>query len=52
MLFMISGKPAFDKITGYIQKAKDTGAEIIFGGSGSSIFWYKFEDTKSRGCSG
>ena len=29
-----SGRPAFDKVTGYIKKAKDTGAEVHFGGSG------------------
>lgn len=28
-----SGKPGFDKITGYIEKAKDAGGEIIYGGT-------------------
>ncbi len=31
-----SGKPAFDKITGYIHKAKEAGGEILIGGSGTS----------------
>jgi len=34
--FIFSGKPAFDKITGYIQKAKEAGGEILIGGSGAS----------------
>lgn len=29
-----SNKPAFDKITDYIKKAKDAGGEILIGGSG------------------
>lgn len=29
-----SGRPAFDKITGYIQKAKDAGGEVLVGGTG------------------
>ncbi|EJD01657.1 delta-1-pyrroline-5-carboxylate dehydrogenase [Fomitiporia mediterranea MF3/22] len=29
----VIGRPAFDKITGYIQKAKDAGGEILIGGS-------------------
>ncbi|KAF9063101.1 Aldehyde/histidinol dehydrogenase [Rhodocollybia butyracea] len=29
------GRPAFDKITSYIQKAKHSGAEILIGGTGS-----------------
>jgi 1-pyrroline-5-carboxylate dehydrogenase len=33
----LSGKPAFDKIMGYIQKAKDAGGEVIIGGSGMCL---------------
>lgn len=33
-----SGKPAFDKITSYIQKAKDAGGEILIGGSSTCIY--------------
>jgi 1-pyrroline-5-carboxylate dehydrogenase len=33
LLISSSGKPAFDKIIGYIQKAKDTGGEVLTGGS-------------------
>ena len=34
---MRSGRPAFDKITSYIQKAKDAGGEILIGGSGMNF---------------
>lgn len=30
-----SGRPAFDKITDYIEKAKAAGGEILIGGSGT-----------------
>lgn len=30
------GRPAYDKITGYIQKAKDAGGEILIGGTGKA----------------
>jgi 1-pyrroline-5-carboxylate dehydrogenase len=29
-----SGRPAYDKILGYVQKAKDAGGEVIAGGTG------------------
>ena len=32
----VIGRPAFDKITGYIQKAKDAGGEVLVGGGGRS----------------
>ncbi len=35
-----SGRPAYDKITGYIQKAKEAGGEILIGGSGSFTYYY------------
>ncbi|KAF9562461.1 delta-1-pyrroline-5-carboxylate dehydrogenase [Agrocybe pediades] len=30
----VIGRPAYDKIIGYIQKAKDAGGEVLIGGSG------------------
>ncbi|RDB20073.1 Delta-1-pyrroline-5-carboxylate dehydrogenase [Hypsizygus marmoreus] len=30
----VIGRPAYDKITGYIRKAKDAGGEILIGGTG------------------
>ncbi|KAF4619195.1 hypothetical protein D9613_004850 [Agrocybe pediades] len=30
----VIGRPAYDKILGYIQKAKDAGGEVLIGGSG------------------
>jgi acyl-CoA reductase-like NAD-dependent aldehyde dehydrogenase len=33
---VFSGRPAYDKITGYIQKAKAAGGEILIGGTGTS----------------
>ncbi|KAF8885744.1 Aldehyde/histidinol dehydrogenase [Infundibulicybe gibba] len=30
----VIGRPAFDKITGYIKKAKDAGGEVLIGGTG------------------
>ena len=35
-----SAQPAFDKITGYIQKAKDAGGEVLIGGSGDDSKGY------------
>lgn len=32
-----SGRPAYDKILGYIQKAKDAGGEVLIGGTGTFI---------------
>ena len=33
-----SGRPAFDKIIGYIKKAKDAGGEVLIGGTGLWMF--------------
>ncbi|KAM5534432.1 hypothetical protein V8D89_011899 [Ganoderma adspersum] len=30
----VIGRPAFDKVTGYIKKAKDAGGEVLVGGTG------------------
>jgi acyl-CoA reductase-like NAD-dependent aldehyde dehydrogenase len=35
LLECFSGQPAFDKIMGYVQKARDAGAEILIGGTGA-----------------
>jgi 1-pyrroline-5-carboxylate dehydrogenase len=52
-----SGRPAYDKIMGYIQKAKEAGGEILIGGTGlssylSSLFllyiYYKYEQATTR----
>jgi len=32
---MYSGRPAYEKIMGYIAKAKDSGGEILIGGTGA-----------------
>ncbi|KAI0311785.1 delta-1-pyrroline-5-carboxylate dehydrogenase [Amylostereum chailletii] len=40
-----SGKPAFDKILGYIQKAKDAGGEVLVGGSGDDSKGYFVQPT-------
>lgn len=32
---LCSGKPAYDKILNYIQKAKDAGGEVLIGGTGT-----------------
>lgn len=32
-----SGRPAFEKITGYIKKAKEAGGEVLAGGSGQCV---------------
>ena len=31
-----SGRPAYDKITSYIQKAKEAGGEVLIGGTGTA----------------
>lgn len=36
---LYSGRPAFDKIIGYIQKAKEAGAEVLTGGTCESL-WF------------
>ncbi|OJT09511.1 Delta-1-pyrroline-5-carboxylate dehydrogenase [Trametes pubescens] len=41
----VIGRPAFDKITGYIQKAKDAGSEIIAGGSADDSTGYFVQPT-------
>ncbi|CCO32831.1 1-pyrroline-5-carboxylate dehydrogenase [Rhizoctonia solani AG-1 IB] len=41
----VIGKPAFEKITSYIQKAKDAGGEILIGGSGDSSKGYFVQPT-------
>ncbi|KAF8827296.1 hypothetical protein HHX47_DHR5000540 [Lentinula edodes] len=40
-----SGRPAYDKITAYIQKAKDAGAEILIGGTGDDSKGYFIQPT-------
>ncbi|KIK64598.1 hypothetical protein GYMLUDRAFT_39635 [Collybiopsis luxurians FD-317 M1] len=41
----VIGRPAFDKITSYIQKAKDAGAEILIGGTGDDSKGYFVQPT-------
>ncbi|KAH9854962.1 delta-1-pyrroline-5-carboxylate dehydrogenase [Lenzites betulinus] len=41
----VIGRPAFDKITGYIQKAKDAGGEILVGGSADDSTGYFVQPT-------
>ncbi|KAF9063098.1 delta-1-pyrroline-5-carboxylate dehydrogenase [Rhodocollybia butyracea] len=41
----VIGRPAFDKITSYIQKAKDSGAEILIGGTGDDSKGYFIQPT-------
>ncbi|EPQ58912.1 delta-1-pyrroline-5-carboxylate dehydrogenase [Gloeophyllum trabeum ATCC 11539] len=41
----VIGKPAFDKITGYIQKAKEAGGEILIGGTGDDSKGYFVQPT-------
>ncbi|KAJ3994402.1 delta-1-pyrroline-5-carboxylate dehydrogenase [Lentinula boryana] len=41
----VIGRPAFDKITSYIQKAKDAGAEILVGGTGDDSKGYFIQPT-------
>ena len=42
---MRSGKPAFDKITGYIKKAQEDGAELLYGGSADDSEGYFVQPT-------
>jgi len=39
---MHSGRPAYDKIIGYIQKAKEAGGEILIGGTGTIFRPFSF----------
>ncbi|KAA1466668.1 delta-1-pyrroline-5-carboxylate dehydrogenase [Dentipellis sp. KUC8613] len=41
----VIGKPAFDKITGYISKAKEAGGEILIGGTGDDSKGYFIQPT-------
>ncbi|KZT29481.1 delta-1-pyrroline-5-carboxylate dehydrogenase 1 [Neolentinus lepideus HHB14362 ss-1] len=41
----VIGKPAFDKITGYIQKAKEAGGEILIGGTADDSTGYFVQPT-------
>ncbi|KAG7447702.1 delta-1-pyrroline-5-carboxylate dehydrogenase [Guyanagaster necrorhizus] len=41
----VIGRPAYDKITGYIKKAKETGGEILIGGSGDDSKGYFVQPT-------
>ncbi|KAI0089216.1 delta-1-pyrroline-5-carboxylate dehydrogenase [Irpex rosettiformis] len=41
----VIGRPAFDKITGYIQKAKEAGGEILIGGTGDDSKGYYIQPT-------
>ncbi|KAG8778610.1 1-pyrroline-5-carboxylate dehydrogenase [Ceratobasidium sp. 428] len=41
----VIGKPAFDKITGYFQKAKDAGGEILVGGTADGSKGYFIQPT-------
>ncbi|KAE9407134.1 delta-1-pyrroline-5-carboxylate dehydrogenase [Gymnopus androsaceus JB14] len=41
----VIGRPAFDKIMSYIQKAKDAGAEILTGGTGDDSKGYFVQPT-------
>ncbi|KAI0034343.1 delta-1-pyrroline-5-carboxylate dehydrogenase [Vararia minispora EC-137] len=41
----VIGKPAFDKIVSYIQKAKDAGGEVIVGGNGDDSKGYFVQPT-------
>ncbi|KAI4517452.1 delta-1-pyrroline-5-carboxylate dehydrogenase 1 [Schizophyllum commune Tattone D] len=41
----VIAQPAFDKITGYIQKAKDAGGEVLIGGSGDDSKGYFIQPT-------
>ena len=40
-LIIIRGRPSYDKIIGYIKKAKEAGDEILIGGSGMTFFFCK-----------
>ena len=39
---MHSGRPAYDKIMGYITKAKESGGEILIGGTGAIFCPFRF----------
>ncbi|KDR84224.1 hypothetical protein GALMADRAFT_236909 [Galerina marginata CBS 339.88] len=41
----VIGRPAYDKITGYIKKAKDAGGEILIGGTGDDSKGYFIQPT-------
>ncbi|KAL6307157.1 delta-1-pyrroline-5-carboxylate dehydrogenase [Sparassis latifolia] len=41
----VIGRPAFDKITGYIRKAKEAGGEVLIGGSGDDSVGYYVQPT-------
>ncbi|TDL29956.1 delta-1-pyrroline-5-carboxylate dehydrogenase [Rickenella mellea] len=41
----VIGKPAFDKILGYIAKAKDAGGEVLIGGTGDDSKGYFIQPT-------
>ncbi|KAB5594189.1 1-pyrroline-5-carboxylate dehydrogenase [Ceratobasidium theobromae] len=41
----VIGKPAFDKITGYIQKAKEAGGEVLIGGGSDGSKGYFIQPT-------
>ncbi|KAG6333348.1 hypothetical protein ID866_5739 [Astraeus odoratus] len=41
----VIGRPAFDKIMGYIQKAKDAGGEVLIGGTGDDSKGYFVQPT-------
>ncbi|KAG6860844.1 hypothetical protein C0995_006982 [Termitomyces sp. Mi166 len=41
----VIGRPAYDKILGYIQKAKDTGGKILIGGTGDNSTGYFIQPT-------
>ncbi|CCM02326.1 uncharacterized protein FIBRA_04418 [Fibroporia radiculosa] len=41
----VIGRPAFDKITGYIKKAKESGGEILIGGTADDSVGYYVQPT-------
>ncbi|KIM63693.1 hypothetical protein SCLCIDRAFT_116962 [Scleroderma citrinum Foug A] len=41
----VIGRPVFDKIMGYIQKAKDAGGEVLIGGTGDDSRGYFIQPT-------
>ncbi|OAX43272.1 delta-1-pyrroline-5-carboxylate dehydrogenase 1 [Rhizopogon vinicolor AM-OR11-026] len=41
----VIGRPAYDKIMGYIQKAKDAGGEVLIGGNGDDSKGYFIQPT-------
>jgi 1-pyrroline-5-carboxylate dehydrogenase len=43
--FLYSGKPGFDKIVGYIEKAKAEGGEILCGGTADDSTGYFVQPT-------